>query len=406
MRTPRIVLVMPRFPAESETFLAAKVGGLLARGLDVHVVCQERVPAGFAHHAEVLSERAMEGRLHVLPATRPRALVPLRGLMTLTHALLRAPATTLGYVRRRLGQGWRHVYRELTIVRLKPDVVHFEFGALAPPSMALGAALRRPVTVGFRGYDICYSHLATPGYYDPVWAQAARIHVLGEDLWKRALARGCPADMPHAFIPPAVDTARFAPRTQSASIDGAPLQLLSVGRLHWKKGHEIGLLALAALREQGVAAHWTLVGDGPHRPAIAFAIEQLGLHDHVTLAGRESPDRVRARLAEADVFFHPAVSEGFCNAVLEAQAVGVPVVTSDAEGLAENVADGVTGLVVPRRDATALAAAVATLAADPALRARMAAAGPERVAAHFAWDDHLTRWEEFYRSVLPAATVP
>ena len=406
---PRIVLVMPRFPAQSETFLAAKVAGLLARGLDVHVVCQEEVRSGWEHHKGVLSRDAMASRVHVLPAARPRIAVPFRALAGGARALVRAPGTTLGYLRRRLvaaDGGWRRVYRELPIVALRPDIVHFEFGALAPASMGLGHALERPITVSFRGYDICYSQLGNAGFYDPVWQHAARIHVLGEDLWQRALARGCPADMPHTFISPAVDTTRFAQGAREGNDDASSLRLVSVGRLHWKKGHEIGLVALKALHARGVAAHWTIVGDGPQRAAIAFAIEELGLGEHVDLVGTVAPEAVRRQLDAADVFFHPSVSEGFCNAVLEAQAMGLPIVTTDAEGLPENIEHGTTGLVAPRRDPHALADALEALATDPDLRRSMGEAGPRRVAAHFGWDDHLARWEEFYRSVLPSATVP
>ena len=82
-------------------------------------------------------------------------------------------------------------------------------------------------------------------------------------------------------------------------------------------------------------------------------------------ARRPLAGRVLGELRAADVLLHPAVSEGFGNAVMEAQAVEVPVVCTDADGLRENVVDGVTGLVVPRRDASALAAALERLAARP-----------------------------------------
>jgi colanic acid/amylovoran biosynthesis glycosyltransferase len=102
----------------------------------------------------------------------------------------------------------------------------------------------------------------------------------------------------------------------------------------------------------------------------------------------------------ADVFLHPAVSEGFCNAVIEAQAMTLPVVCSDADGLAENVAHGRTGFVVPRRDPDALAAPLIELAADRALRRRIGRAGRERVLSRFTLPDQIRAFDTFYRSVL------
>ena len=97
---------------------------------------------------------------------------------------------------------------------------------------------------------------------------------------------------------------------------------------------------------------------------------------------------------------HSAVSEGFCNGVIEAQAHGVPVVCTDAGGLPENVDDGVTGIVVPRRDPAALAAALTRLAADGDLRARMGAAGRDRVERLFRLDDQIDAWVRFYQDAI------
>ena len=126
-----------------------------------------------------------------------------------------------------------------------------------------------------------------------------------------------------------------------------------------------------------------------------------------------SARQVREQLQWADVFLHAAVSEGFCNAVLEAQAAGIPVVCSDADGLSENVADGITGFVVPRRSWRGLAEKLQQLADDPELRAEMGAAGRRRVERKFRPADQIERFADLYRQVLDpeapdmdARTVP
>jgi colanic acid/amylovoran biosynthesis glycosyltransferase len=100
------------------------------------------------------------------------------------------------------------------------------------------------------------------------------------------------------------------------------------------------------------------------------------------------------------VLLHAAVSEGFCNAVVEAQSMGRPVVCTDAGGLPENVANGVTGFVVPRHDPDAMADRLAALAADPALRMRMSVAGRQRVLDRFDRTRQLDDFAKFYEQVL------
>ena len=81
--------------------------------------------------------------------------------------------------------------------------------------------------------------------------------------------------------------------------------------------------------------------------------------------GEMPQEKILEEMRGADVFLHSAVSEGFCNAVIEAQSMGLPVVCSDAGGLPENVSDGKTGYVVPRRQPAALAEKLALLSSDP-----------------------------------------
>ena len=109
----------------------------------------------------------------------------------------------------------------------------------------------------------------------------------------------------------------------------------------------------------------------------------------------------------ADVCLHPAISEGFCVSVIEAQSMGLPVVCTDADGLSENIADGVTGFVVGRRDAAALTERLMELAADPALRERMGAAATSRAHERFGFARQLDELEMLYHSALALpAPVP
>ena len=402
----RIALVVPAFPKLSETFIVSKFMGLLERGWDVHVVCstsEEKEWARFPQLPAGARKRVHRGWPH-RPKWKAALLLPF-AVMACFQA---APGRTWRYLRQArhregLLEALGRLYLDLPLIRLGPDVVHFEFGALATERMDLRELLGCRITVSFRGYDLNFVGLDQPGYFDAVWAGAAGLHFLGEDLWRRARRRGCPPDRFHMLIPPAIDV-EFHKRDEaelSRKSEGSrPLRILSVGRLEWKKGYENALLAIRRLLDRGVACEYRIVGDGDYLPAVAFMRRQLGLEGVVEVLGALPREDVRQEMQSADVLLHSAVSEGFCNAVIEAQSMELPVVCTDADGLRENVADGETGFVVPRRDPEALAAKLEVLARDPALRQRMGKAGRKRVLKNFRLSDQLDRLEDFYRQVL------
>jgi colanic acid/amylovoran biosynthesis glycosyltransferase len=398
--------VVQSFPARSETFIASKAAGLTAAGWDVHLVCQKYDAALFAE-LPVESQSLLRGRVHGAWPHRPKWLAGLLVPLALARCLLRRPVTTVKYLAR--GGSLRELYLDAELICLAPRIVHFEFGTLAVGRIAVGRRLGSATVVSFRGFDLNFAGLEDRTYYDDVWSRTTAFHTLGSDLWQRALKRGCPADRAHALIPPAIDTVFFEPsRPKEAIVAGTgarPLRILSVGRLEWKKGYEYALTAIRSLRDRGIHCEYRVIGAGEFHTATAYARYEMALTSEVSLLGACARDRVRSELEWADVMLHPAVSEGFGNAVLEAQAMGVPVVCTDADGLRENVRDGVTGIVVSRRDPAGQANALERLAGDPALRIRMGAAGRARVLANFKLTDQIAAFGALYELALKPPPV-
>lgn len=404
----RIVLMLAAFPQPSETFIVSKFAALAEQGWDVHIVCNQHRRAGWESFPQYAGLKGLHARVHQSWPAEPKWLALLLFPLVFFICLFKNPGGLIRYLARgarRHGVSiFKRFYIDSPVIALRPDLVHFEFGATAVGRADINHLLGCVEVVSFRGYDLNFSGLDQPGYYDEVWRHADAFHFLGEDLHQRALRRGLPADKPFALIPPAIDTDYFAPTSSKhAEIIGSaerPLRLLSVGRLEWKKGYEHAFAAVRLLREQGIHCAYRVIGAGGYLEPLAFARHQLGLEREITFLGEQTRERVRVELEWADVFLHAAVSEGFCNAVLEAQAMGVPVVTSDADGLAENVEDGVTGFVVPRRDPAAMAARAVQLSADADLRGRMGNAGRERVVRKFILRDQIRKFEVFYSNLL------
>ena len=185
-----------------------------------------------------------------------------------------------------------------------------------------------------------------------------------------------------------VDAHRFRPSDTEGRHDRA-FRVLCVAALQDYKGHTYLLDACGRLVSEGVPLECTLVGEGPERPSLTDAIDRLGLSGCVSLAGGRSSDQVRDLLAEADVMVLPSVvlsnglQEGLPVALIEALAMEVPVVATRISGVPELVDDGVTGLLVPERDAASLATAMRTLFESPELRRRLGRAGREKVLADY-----------------------
>lgn len=184
-----------------------------------------------------------------------------------------------------------------------------------------------------------------------------------------------------------VDLERFPLRTSPHDVPAG--RLVSIGRLKEKKGFPILLEALALLKTRGVPCTLAIHGDGDRREELIGLIGRLGLSGEVTLAGTIPHDRIPQVLAQSGTFVLPCIvlanqdRDGIPNTILEAMASGVPVVSTNISGIPEVVRDGESGLLVPERDAAALAAAIERMTRDEALRERCAREGRKVVASHF-----------------------
>jgi colanic acid/amylovoran biosynthesis glycosyltransferase len=152
--------------------------------------------------------------------------------------------------------------------------------------------------------------------------------------------------------------------------DGAPQGTVpvvtTVGRLSAEKGQAVLLEAMAMLRDRGVSARAQLIGDGPLREHLHAMIQELELGDRVDLVGELAPSDVVRTLRESAVFCLPSFAEGLPIAMMEAMAIGVPVVTTHVSGIPELAVDHESALTVAPADPTALADALALTLGDPA----------------------------------------
>jgi glycosyltransferase involved in cell wall biosynthesis len=172
--------------------------------------------------------------------------------------------------------------------------------------------------------------------------------------------------------------------------------LIAVGALTPEKGHATLIDALALLHRRRLDSRLLLLGDGPERRALVARAKQRGVDSQVEFAG-EVPDAT-SRIAAARLLVQPSHREALGTAVLEAMALGIPVVASRTGGLTELLGGG-AGLLVPPGDASALATAIEQLLTTPGLCTEVAGAARVRV-AQFDAPGMAEKVAEVYRSAL------
>jgi len=204
-------------------------------------------------------------------------------------------------------------------------------------------------------------------------------------------------------IPNAVDTngpigARAVDlRAELGLPAGCPL-VLSVGRLSAEKGHRYLLEAALAVTAARSDARFVVLGAGRESARLKGQARRLGLNGRFLLPGfRED---ARQLMAQAEVLALPSLTEGMPNVVLEAFAVGVPVVATAVGGVPELVRDGENGWLIPEADAAELASALAAALADPGERARRGAAGQSLVRARYTFAAQAAQAANAFRQVL------
>lgn len=377
-----LTAVVSRFPAPSQTFIRRKLMGLRDAGMDVRVA------------ATVVGDASSTG-LEVsglLPwGTPTRTLEPsirrawggvARGIRSTAAGSLRSPVASLV---------------QAPVASMDTDWVHFEFSGIAITYATAVDVLRRGGTrigLSCRGAAEQIEPLVDPRRATQLceaFERADLIHCVSDDMRRTVEGFGAP---PERILVnrPAVPVADFAPLRRREPSDRGQLRVLSVGRLHWKKGLDDGLRAVAGARDRGVDVTYRIVGEGDERDKLTFLIAELGLGDRATLLGSRDQEAVRGELDAADVLLLPSLSEGISNAVLEAMAAGRPVITTRCGGMDEVVDDGVDGLLVDVGDHEAMAEHLTGLAEDPERRHRLGIAAAERADREFDLSRQISRF--------------
>ncbi|MEZ0446842.1 glycosyltransferase [Cellulomonas sp. ICMP 17802] len=289
-------------------------------------------------------------------------------------------------------------------------VVHAHFGVEGMYAQRATQHLGLPQATTLHGYDVTVSDHALISSRSPAWIhyglgrrrfldRSPLLICVSEYIRERAIALGARPEST-VVVGTGIDTVAISP----SRVPEAPI-VLHVGRLVEKKGTRYLLEAFARVLEIEESARLRIVGDGPLRGALEALASALGISGAVEFLGAQGQDRVIAEMRDARVLALPSVTaatgdaEGLGQVVLEAAAVGRPVVVTANGGMRDAAIDDVTGLVVSERDAGGLAEALLALLSDAGLAAKLGAAGRTFVEQRFDLKSQAAKVRQLYEEI-------
>lgn len=337
-----IGIVIPRTPAYSETFFRSKIKGLQAHGYDVVLFVQER-DADFDLCKVVVSKKVHKNKLLLyVNMLLCKLMVLLRlGAFTRYSKLLKSEGDAFG-------TRIKKAYLNHHILMTKVDWLHFGFATQALGSEHVAKAMKAQMAVSFRGFDINIYPLKHPQCYDMVWDNVDKAHSISEYLLHKAQSLGLDQQTPYTVIPPAVNSEVLSAYKASSK---KGLIICTVARFNWIKDLETAIQTVSILKKEDPDVIYQIIGTG-HKietERLKYLVYAEGLENNVQFLGKLSHDETLKVISQCSLYLQTSLNEGFCNAVLEAQALGKICVVSNVGGLKENVIDGETGFLVSQQ---------------------------------------------------------
>jgi len=240
----------------------------------------------------------------------------------------------------------------LPIVNNLPDIFHIQWAKALPKWFFLKDLFRVKMVVSLRGSHINYSPLADDALacqYRSLFPRVNRFHAVSWAIVNEA-GKYDIVEQKSDVIYSAVNLESLQCYRKTNWKTNIPFHFISVGRYHWTKGYHYALSAIKNLQENNFHIHYTIIAHDHPSEEILYNIDELFLHNHVTLLCLDTQDDVYRKMSLADCLLLPSIEEGIANVVLEAMAIGLPVVSSECGGMMEIIEHEKDGFLFRNRD--------------------------------------------------------
>lgn len=383
MKSRKITYILLHFPYLTETFVAEEMYAIQEKGVNVQIVSLLQPGSG---PIQSVSHSLLPNCWYA------PGLASLQLWRSQVVVFMRSPILYLKLLWTLLSQPYPHealfLFAKRVLIFTKAvstseylrdqeiDLLHTHFAWLPGAATWIVARLLGiPFTVTAHAYDI----YAKSELLKLVVAEADHVFTISE-YNRRVIDEKCNCPQGHVSVLRCgidYDKVTGAWKKADPSAGDSRVRVMSVGSLNEKKGHEYLIEACALLAERNVSVSCSIFGGGERKGELQDKIDGLGVGEFVRLLGPTPQEEIMVAFAEHDIFALAAViakngdRDGIPVVLMEAGAYGLPLVSTVVSGIPELVQHGRTGLVVPERDAHALADALQQLALDPALRRRL-----------------------------------
>ncbi|WP_299114677.1 glycosyltransferase family 4 protein [uncultured Winogradskyella sp.] len=344
----KIGIVLAQPPSYSETFFNSKIKGLSEYGYTVELYVRDN------------SSGYKNCKVYSAPKVSKTKVIQLFKTAFVLLGLLFSLKRVLTFIKleksagRSKAQVFKNVYTNSHLLKADINWLHFGFTTLAIESEHVAKSIGAKMAVSCRGYDMDVYPLKNPNCYNLVWKNVDKVHTISKYMLAKAKANGMLDATKTTIITPAIKTSLFENDIEKQIDKTKLIHITTIARLHWIKGLDYTLRALTLLKSKDIKFKYQIIGTGTEYESLRFAVHELGLENSVSFVGKLSHQETLNRLESTDLYIQYSQSEGFCNAVLEAQAMNCLCVVSDGGALPENVLDNETGWVVPKRNPKAL----------------------------------------------------
>ena len=388
----KIGIVLSRPPGYSETFFNSKIEGLQQRGFEVILFCQQNRSDFKACQVETFPAKKRNPITLAFSFLKTYlSLFPYLGRI-INWYRLEKPSSFIKFLTR--------IYLNAPLLKADLDWLHFGFGTMALGKESLAKVINAKMAVSFRGFDINVYPKKYPDCYKKVWDYVDRVHSISNYLVKEAQDLGLHKNIPCHIITPAVELDQLQDLASVTKTNKSKLRLISIARISWIKGLDFLIEAACYLKKYGVDFEWLIIGDGKNQEKERYLYHayEKNLMNEVKFIGKKSHQETLKFLQSADMYVQTSYNEGFCNAVLEAQALGKLCFAFNVGGLSENILQGKTGWLIDNFHTLQLAKKIIEVSQlSLEQKDKISAAAMRRVQEKFTIQQQQQSFIEFYR---------
>ena len=400
----KIAFIVGRFPALSETFILNQITGLLNLGHDIEIFAVSKNNENKVH-PNIEKYNLMEKAHYIEPPFNKIKRI-FRAIYLITTNFHKEPLKILRALNifkyGRTVLSLRKLYYLIPFLGKKFDIIQCHFGFIGN----IGAFLKQVGIDGklvtmFHGYDIRLATEKGGKIYERLFEQGDCFLAISNYNYRKIVQFGANPNKV-IFHPVGIDIDKFPFKRKEKEKISSHVRILTVARLVEEKGLKYSILSINEILKKSTAftLKYYIVGEGPLRETLNDLIKELKIENTVKILGSMDQTQVVKEMLNADIFLLPSISEVLPVVLMEAQAVGLPVIASNVGSIADIILDGKSGYLVPEGDVAALTERLDYLIEHPEFWSDMGQRGSQFVKEHYDINNLNKKLVEIYQNLI------